>query len=144
MVSSGSVRGRWTVVAGVASAIVLLLIVPRSPAVPAPSLPIAGTDAWFHTIGYTGLAGFLSAALAVDPRFSAIRGSAAAVCSLSPRLLIAAVATVVAAGYGLGVEVLQIPISGRTFEVTDVLADGFGAVVGGGLWAIGTALRERG
>jgi hypothetical protein len=102
-----------------------LLPLPRDDAVP-PLVPL-GIDTWVHAISYAVFAASLlgairaeesgrSGARAEEPRGSELRGIV--------------IAAVVATALGVGIEVAQTVIPGRTFEVADVVANAVGAGVG--------------
>jgi hypothetical protein len=130
-------RSRWTrpAVIGAVILVASLLPLPRDDAVP-PLVPL-GIDTWVHAISYAVFAASLlgairaeesgrsgaraeesgrSGARAEEPRGSELRGIV--------------IAATVAVALGVGIEVAQTVIPGRTFEVADVVANAVGAGVG--------------
>lgn len=120
-------RSRWTrpAVIGTVILVASLLPLPRDDAVP-PVVPL-GIDTWVHAISYAVFAASLlgairaeesgrSGARAEEPRGSELRGIV--------------IAATVAVALGVGIEVAQTVIPGRTFEVADVVANAVGAGVG--------------
>lgn len=103
-------RRRWALVAAVALAILVGSLVPlRSGGARGPAL----ADEAAHVVGYAALGLALAHATAGDP----------------DRIRRAAVVVLAATAYGVAMEVLQIPVPGRTFAAADVLADAVGAAV---------------
>lgn len=108
---------RWLAVAVVAGGLfVASVVTPPSGGVPTLGpLGLVGFDKWLHTAAYAALGATLFLAL-VPPR-------------RSRRALVAAV--VLAAVYGVGVELVQGPLPARSTDPADALANGLGAALGG-------------
>lgn len=83
-------------------------------------LGLVGADKWLHAAGYAVLAGTLVPVVSRSDR-----------AHTGPRIVLLAVA--VAAGVGLGVELLQWPHPGRTASAADATANLVGAVAGAGV-----------
>jgi hypothetical protein len=127
---SDSSQGRWLAAAGLvtfgllfASLVSPTLVFGSSPndgVTTLGPLGLVGADKWLHGVGYAVLAGTLvPAASRADRDRSGLR------------LVLFAVA--VAAGVGLGVELLQWPHPGRTASLADATANLVGAVLGAGV-----------
>jgi len=106
---------RWAAVAVVAGGIFVASVLdPPSSGVPALGpFGAFGLDKWLHALAYAGLAGTLASALAPGR---------------SPALT-AALAGLLAVGYGVGIEFVQAPLAERSFSVADMAANGLGAVL---------------
>lgn len=107
-------RRRWLVAAIVAGVILVASLVPVDGGT-TPTLLGVGLDKWQHTAGYALLAVAVSHALGATEQ------------SIAQRRL-RTVGVVV--GYGVLIEMLQLPLATRLFTVTDVLANTVGALVG--------------
>lgn len=107
---------RWSAVVVVASGLfVASVLTPPSSGVPELGpLGLVGFDKWLHTVAYASLSGVLFLALATSRR---------------PRRAFVA-AVVLAALYGVGIELVQAPLPARAADPTDALANTFGAVLG--------------
>jgi len=77
---------------------------------------LVGPDKWLHAAGYAVLAALVAAAVLARTR---------------RRHLVVLVAVV---GYGALVELLQIPVAGRSGDPMDALANAVGAALGLALW----------
>lgn len=88
-------------------------------------LGLVGLDKWLHVGAYATLSFLLAGGLAAR----------------SVRLL--AVAAVLAAAYGAGVEAVQYPLAARSGDVLDGTANGLGAVLGVATWATLAAITGR-
>jgi len=108
-------RLRWFAVAFVAGGILYasLLDSPSSGLGAFGPLGVFGRDKWLHALAYAALAGTLASALAPH------RGPAIA----------AALAGLLAAGYGVGIEFAQAPLAERHFSFADVAANVTGAAL---------------
>ncbi|MFC5367880.1 VanZ family protein [Salinirubrum litoreum] len=127
-----SSRRRWLAVAGLvtlglvgASLVPPALVFGSSPDGGATTevlgpLGLVGADKWLHGAGYAVLAGTLLPAVSRTDRDRS-----------GLRVVLLAVA--VAAGVGLGVELLQWPHPGRTASVADATANLVGAALGAGV-----------
>jgi VanZ family protein len=73
--------------------------------------PSLGLTAWLHLVGYAALGA------ALDPRAGPGRRGAA-------------VAVVIATGYGAGIELLQLGLAARTASLADAAVNGLGATLG--------------
>lgn len=120
---------RWAVVTVVAGSIFVASVLdPPSSGVPALGpLGLVGFDKWLHTAAYAGL-GFVLFVALVPPRHP-------------ERAL--AVAVVVAAVYGVGIELVQGPLPERSLDAADALANAFGALVGGVAGIVARRLVKR-
>ncbi|WP_202932649.1 VanZ family protein [Halorussus salinus] len=112
---------RWLAVAVAAGGIFFASVLdpPSSGVPPVGPLGLLGFDKWLHALAYAGLAGALATALAPS------HGPAA---SRSPAVT-AALAGLLAVGYGVGIEFVQAPLPERSFSVLDMAANATGAVV---------------
>ncbi|WP_321112156.1 VanZ family protein [Halorussus salinisoli] len=104
---------RWVAVAVVAGGIFFASVLdPPSSGVPSLGpLGTFGMDKWLHALAYAALAGTLASALAPGR---------------SPTV-VAALAGLLAVGYGVGIEFVQAPLAARSFSVADMVADAVGA-----------------
>lgn len=133
-----SVRRRWSAVAIVAVAILLLSVVPLPAAEPAGG--IAGVDKVAHALGYAVL-GYLVARAFVAvlrPRLRPRLPPSPSVTDGGGPLAVALVAITAVVAYGFGIELLQTLVSSRTFEVADGLANAVGTVLAVGFWTTRT------
>jgi VanZ family protein len=132
---TASARRRWRVLAGVVTLVVVvasllppeLFLGPDTGATPdlRGPLGLVGLDKWLHALGYAVLAGTLVPAVAADrPGRRSLAGTVV-------------VAFAVAAGVGLGVELLQWPHPGRTASLVDAAANLVGAAVGAAVAVVG-------
>ncbi|MDY6818378.1 MAG: VanZ family protein [Halobacteriales archaeon] len=114
---------RWLVVATVAAVILVVSVLPPPSDVGSQLGPfgLVGIDKWFHGLGYSLLAGVLAIALADNPR--------------SDRT-IAVLTFGITVAYGLGIELLQLAIPRRQFDLFDLLANSLGAAAVGIGWRI--------
>ncbi|WP_205427138.1 VanZ family protein [Halorussus sp. MSC15.2] len=55
----------------------------------------------------------------------------------------AALAALLAVGYGVGIEFVQAPLARRHFSVADMVADGVGAFVAVLVWRLGVEFAGR-
>lgn len=114
---------RWLAVAVAAGGIFVASVLdPPSSGVPSVGpFGLLGMDKWLHAFAYAGLAGALATALAPGhrPAVTASRGPA----------VTAALAGLLAVGYGVGIEFVQAPLPERSFSVLDMAANATGAVV---------------
>jgi len=78
-----------------------------------------GADKWLHAVGYGVLAGTIALALRRRPT----AGRLALVVGLT-------------VGYGIAIELVQLPLSYRSASLLDVVADGVGAVVAAVLYRV--------
>lgn len=114
--SPGVRRRSWLATLAIAIAVLVASVLP----LPEGGQPVAGplgavgADMWLHAIGYAALAGSLATALASGGRSSAA---------------VTAYDAVVAMAYGLVVELLQVPVPTRAFELADLLANAVGVIV---------------
>lgn len=76
---------------------------------------------WLHGIAYAGLAITLAYALVRSPQ---------------PNTQILFGVFLVATGYGIGIEVMQLTLPDRTFDEIDVLVNGIGAAIAVTVWNI--------
>ncbi|SEO24742.1 VanZ like family protein [Halogranum amylolyticum] len=108
---------RWLAVAVVAGGLfVASVVTPPSSGVPTLGpLDLVGFDKWLHTAAYAALGATLFLALVPLRR--------------PRRALVAAV--VLAAVYGVGIELVQGPLPARSTDSADALANGLGAGLGG-------------
>lgn len=116
--------GQWGAVVVVAIGILIASLL--SPPVDVGSslgpLSVVGADKWAHAIGYGLLAGTLAIALGGG--------------SFSERMVIA-LAFGLTMSYGLGIELLQLTVPRRQFDLFDLVANGAGAVVAvTGWWVV--------
>ncbi|MFC7132499.1 MULTISPECIES: VanZ family protein [Salinibaculum] len=119
-------RARWGLVAVVAAAILVAAVVRPGDAGPTLGpLGVLGLDKYLHALAFAALAATLAAALAT---------------SSVERLLV--VVVLVSVGYGLLVELLQLPLAYRSFSLLDLAADAVGAVLVALLWRGGQWLRR--
>lgn len=106
----------------VVAAVVLAASVVDPPGTGAPTqvfgLP---ADKWLHAAAYAGVAAAVG--------YAALDGS-----GLSARALVAVFC--LAAGYGLAVELVQLPLAARTFDPADAAANAVGALVGTLPWLV--------
>lgn len=109
----GSPRSRWTAVALVSIAILVVSMVPIPGAVPEEGGGIP-TSVLFHFVGY----GVLAALLAVSVLVEETRDRASLTGAFG------------ASAYGILIECLQYPIPYRSFSYLDMLVNGLGATVG--------------
>jgi VanZ family protein len=103
---------RWGPVILVASGILVASVVQTAEGQPARGLLGVGADKWLHAVGYGVLAGTIAVALRRRPTV----GGLALVVGLT-------------VGYGIAIELVQLPLSSRSASLLDVVADGVGAVV---------------
>lgn len=108
----GSLRGRWTVVALVSIAILVVSVIPIPGAVPEEGGGIP-TSVLFHFFGYGVLAGLLAVSVLVE----GTRARASLTGAFG------------ASAYGILIECLQYPIPYRSFSYVDMLVNGLGAAV---------------
>lgn len=108
---------RWTAVVVVTSGLfVASVLTPPSGGIPELGpFGLVGFDKWLHTLGYATLGGVLFLALVSRRQ--------------QKHALVAAV--VLAAVYGVGIELVQAPLPARAADPTDALANTFGALLGG-------------
>ncbi|WP_302081634.1 VanZ family protein [Salinibaculum rarum] len=103
---------RWGPVVLVASGILVASVVRTAAGEPAMGPLGVGVDKWLHAVGYGVLAGTIAVALGRRPT----AGALALVVGLT-------------VGYGIVIELVQLPLSYRSASLLDVVADGVGAVV---------------
>ncbi|MFB6117166.1 VanZ family protein [Halosegnis sp.] len=77
-----------------------------------------GLDAWLHAAGYATLAATLARARLGDQP--------------TGRALVVVIAA--ATGYGLTIELLQVPLATRIFALSDIVANAIGATLGTVAW----------
>lgn len=106
-------RERWRTTVVWATALLLGSAVPLPPRLN-PDFGRLGPDKALHALGHMGFAAGLSSAL--QPRRSGIRAG----------MIALGVSTL----FGLSTELLQERIPGREFEVWDLIAGGFGSILG--------------
>jgi VanZ family protein len=113
---------RWFAVAFVAGGILYasLLDSPSSGLEAFGPLGVFGRDKWLHALAYAALAGTLASALAPG------RSPAA----------VAALAGLLAACYGVGIEFAQAPLAERHFSVADMAANATGAALAVPGWRV--------
>lgn len=86
-------------------------------------LGLVHLDKWYHAAGYAALGGALGyATLDVDAR------------TLAAIFLLAA-------GYGVAIELVQAPLPDRAFSYADMGADALGALLGLAVWRVLVAVR---
>lgn len=117
-------ENRWTAVAVVAGAILVVSVIPVPGAVPDDGGGIP-TSVLFHFLGYAALAATLGITL----------------LDRSDRVQAAVTALSGSGAYGALMECLQYPIPYRSFSYFDMLVNGAGATVGGLLLVGVLALR---
>jgi hypothetical protein len=114
---------RWLLVAAVLGAIVAGSVVRPTGVrrlVPGP-FGLLPSSVWLHGLAYAGLAVVLAYALQTTPR---------------PDWQVLLGVFVVATAVGIGVELLQLTLSYRTFDVTDALVNAAGAALAVTGWKI--------
>lgn len=115
------------VVAWAGAVLAASLVDPPGSGVPAVGpLGLVGLDKWLHLGAYAGLATLVGYATLARDR----------------RALAAAV--LLAAAYGVGVELLQAPLAARTADPVDAAVNALGAVLGAAVWRLGTVVLETG
>ncbi|PSP56067.1 antibiotic resistance protein VanZ [Halobacteriales archaeon QS_1_67_19] len=120
---------RWVAVALAAGAIFHASVL-ASPTADGPAfgpLGVLGLDKWLHAVAYAGLASAFAVALVPDFEVSVAAG----------------LAVLFAVGYGVGIEFVQLSAPERAFSVTDMAANGTGALVGTAAWRLAAAFTER-
>lgn len=112
---------RLAVAGGVALAILVASVVDPPGAGSPAAQPVAGIplDKWLHALAYAGLATTLAYASVPE------RGR---------RLRVLVGVVLLAAGYGLGIELVQATLPYRSFDLLDALANTVGATVGALPW----------
>ncbi|WP_128476488.1 VanZ family protein [Halorussus pelagicus] len=120
---------RWVAVAVVAGGIFFASVLdsPSSGLAALGPFETFGMDKWLHALAYAGLAGTLASALAPGR---------------SPAVT-AALAGLLAVGYGVGIEFVQAPLAERSFSVADMVADAVGAGVAVLGWRVLVGLVNR-
>lgn len=114
-----SVRSRWSPPVVVGTAILVVSLLPVSAGGTATPVVPFGIDAWLHLAGYAVLSAGLARALSMGGQ-SGLTG--------------VGVAVLLAAGFGIGVELLQTTVPARRFELTDLAANAVGSIVGAAGW----------
>jgi VanZ family protein len=115
------------VVAWAGAVLAASLVDPPSGGVPAMGpFGLVGLDKWLHLGAYAGLAALFGYATLARDRQAL------------------AVAVLLAAAYGVGVELLQAPLAARTADPVDAAANALGAVLGAAVWWLGTTVFEVG
>jgi len=107
-----------------AAAVLVASLVDPPGAGPTPLGPLGlvGLDKYLHFLAYAGLAGLVGyAGLARDARALAL-------------------AVVVAAGYGVGMELLQWPLVARSADPVDATVNAVGALAGVAVWRLASPL----
>lgn len=118
-VASTRLRGWWLAIT--VAAVMLSASVVRVPGEPSPTPSLVGLTDLFHLVGYAVLAAAVT--LALSENHPVTRGSRS-------RAVAVGVAVAVATLFGIGVELIQAPITWRSFAVADAAVNAVGAVVG--------------
>jgi VanZ family protein len=120
---------RWSAVAFVAAGILYASLLDSTGGALSPMGPfgVFGMDKWLHALAYAALAGTLATALAPGR---------------SPAV-VAALAALLAVGYGVGLEFAQAPLAERYFSVADMVADAVGAFLAVLVWRLGVGFVGR-
>lgn len=113
---------RWTAVTIVAAGILGASVIdpPSAGKPPLGPFGLVRTDKWLHFLAYAGLGATVAYALA----------------GLFDRSIVVLLAFLVAAGYGLGIEIGQTGVVTRSFDPSDALANAFGAGVAALGWGL--------
>jgi len=125
-------RRRWGTALAVATGILVLSLVP-SPAAD-PAVGIGPTDKAAHALGYAVLGAAGLRAVALDPRLGQRWTRGPGLTAALGTVALAVVVVLAVAAFGGGIELLQRPVPGRSFEVADALANTVGATAGVGWW----------
>ena len=115
---------RWTAVLGTAVVILYFSIVPPpSGGISMGPFGLISLSYWLHTLAYLGLSVVLAYALQSSPR---------------PDWQILLIVFALAVGYGISIELIQLPLPTRSFDVRDILVNGLGAALAVTGWKIAT------
>ena len=109
-------RLRWALVGAAALTVLCFSVVPLPGTGPLATGPLGllPLSLWAHALGYAGLAVLLAYALHTSPR---------------PDWQVLLVVFLAATGYGIGMELVQLTVPGRTFDVADVLVNAAAAAL---------------